>query len=125
MFYSLSLTPQEGYTLSKPLENAILKQIESISNQSYSVRKKWNIMEHDGENYMCKIAQNKNVYLGCFVNVKSILEPFIGIAMGNGGYVLLVDREEHIVGELANGGVISSIGKQSAADPYTINRTLA
>ena len=66
------------------MEQAVLWQIEHLKDagMSYSVKKKWNIIASGGENYMCKIAQNQGVYLGCYVNVKSILEPFSSITMG-------------------------------------------
>lgn len=81
-------------------------------------------MSCEGENYMCKIAQNDGVYLGCFVNVKSILEPFSSLTMGNNGYVRLADEEDRTVGIITSEGIQEpeDIGKINSR--YSIQREL-
>lgn len=76
-----------------------------LGNTPYAIKKKWNILTCNGETYICKIAQNGNVNLGCYVNVKSILEPFSNITMGDNGFVRLVDGQNHIVGMITNEGI--------------------
>ena len=105
----------------------MLEQIRNLenSNTPYSVKKKWNIISSDGENYMCKIAQHQEVYLGCYVNVKSILEPFSGITMGKNGYVRLVDEQEEIVGMLTSQGISDTDWETGAADRFSIEKQLS
>ena len=82
MFTMLTMTGV-GYDIDKDLEDAVRNQLGLIADTSYSVKKKWNQMDCGEENYICKIAQNQDVYMGCFVNVKSILEPFTDTIVGD------------------------------------------
>ena len=74
---------------------------------------------------MCKIAQNQGVYLGCYVNVKSILEPFSGITMGKNGYVCLVNEQGESVGMLTSEGILDKESGMGEADRYSIEKQLA
>lgn len=123
-FYTISLNSEGSYDIPEVLCDAVKKQISKLQNIPYQVKKKWNIMSCEGENYMCKIAQNDGVYLGCFVNVKSILEPFSSLTMGNNGYVRLADEEDRTVGIITSEGIQEpeDIGKINSR--YSIQREL-
>ncbi|PXV85381.1 two-component system sensor histidine kinase YesM [Lachnotalea glycerini] len=123
-YYKLSMTDEDGYEEEAKLKKAILNQITQIKNTSYSVKKKWNTMSVDNENYICKIAQNKDVYLGCYVNIKSILEPFSNIIMGKNGYVRLVDGQNQIVDELTSEGIVANGNEKNVSDRYSIIKKL-
>lgn len=124
-YYQLSLNPDGIYTASEAVKAAVVGQIENLENTSYSVKKKWNVISCGGQTYMCKIAQNQGVYLGCFVNIKSILEPFSNIVMGDNSYVQLVDEQGEIVGILTNEG-ITDIARQKYDDGrYAIQKQLS
>lgn len=112
-----------GYEPKTDVREGILMQIEEVKQTSYSVRKKWNSMSWRQENYICKIAQNQDVYLGCYVNVESILEPFSKIVVGKEGYVRLVDEQDRIVGELTSRGIETS-ARDASAEPYSIIKDL-
>lgn len=109
-YWHLSLTPEGGHSVPEAVEQAMKEQASDLSNKPYSVKKKWNIVACNGETYMCKIAQSEGVSLGCYVNVKSILEPFSAITVGENGYVRLVDEDGNSVGSLT-GEEISGIGE--------------
>ena len=123
-YYQLSLTADGGYTASEELENAIQEQVKVLGNTPYAIKKKWNILTCNGETYICKIAQNGNVNLGCYVNVKSILEPFSNITMGDNGFVRLVDGQNHIVGMITNEGITNPDTVLYEKGWYSIQREL-
>lgn len=122
-FIKLSLA-EEGYQEEEEMRKAIMEQISLIGNTSYSVKKKWKSMTCQNENYICKIAQNQDVYFGCYVNVKSILEPFSNIIMGDDGYVRLVDESDQIVGELTSHGIVEQSLTEHRMDKYLIKKDL-
>ncbi|MDE7187199.1 MAG: histidine kinase, partial [Lachnospiraceae bacterium] len=126
-YYQLSIDSQGSYNGKKSLEQAVLEQVASLNDtaMSYSVKKKWNIISDGKENYMCKIAQNQGVYLGCYVNVKSILEPFSNITIGKNGYVRLVDEQGKTVGMLTSQGISDSDWETDAADRFSIEKQLS
>ena len=120
-YFRLSIDSEGSYIGQEDVEQAVLWQIEHLKDagMSYSVKKKWNIIASGGENYMCKIAQNQGVYLGCYVNVKSILEPFSSITMGKNGYVCLVNEQGESVGMLTSEGILD---KESGGSGPVLNR---
>lgn len=123
MFWILTLNGV-GYEIKPELESAVRSQIELMTDTSYSVKKKWNRMDSGQENYICKIAQNQNLYLGCYVNVKSILEPFSDIIMGDEGYVRLVDSGNQIVGQITSRGIQDMTDEQEAGNEYSLCKEL-
>lgn len=123
-YWHLSLTPEGGYTVPEAVKEAMKEQARAVQDDSYSVKKKWNIVTCGGETYMCKIAQGEGVSIGCYVNVKSILEPFSRITVGEQGYVCLVDEEGNCVILLTHEG-ISDVGSgNEAVGVYSIRKTL-
>lgn len=74
-YWHLTLSPEDGHRAPEDVQTAMTEQVKELQKYSYSVKKKWNIVICGGETYMCKIAQADGVSLGCYVNVKSILEP--------------------------------------------------
>ena len=126
-YCQLSIDSQGSYVGQEPVEQAVLEQIRNLNNNntSYSVKKKWNIISSGGENYMCKIAQNQDVYLGCYVNVKSILEPFSGITMGKNGYVRLIDEQGESVGMITSQGISDTGWKTGGTDRFSIEKQLS
>lgn len=113
-----------GYDIDNDLEEAVRNQIGLITDTSYSVKKKWNQMDCGEENYICKIAQNQDTYMGCYVNVKSILEPFTDTIVGDDGYVRLVDAENRVVGQITSKGIEQGTDPQEANSGYSLSRTL-
>ncbi len=123
-YYKLSLTERGGYDETKDLEEAVLNQIRMNKDKSYYVKKKWSIMTSGDENYMCKVAQNGDVYFGCYVNVNSILKPFYRIVTGEEGYVGLVDENEKVVGELTSEGITPAGNRDKEKDKYSVIKDL-
>ncbi len=123
-YWHLTLTSDGGHTVSREIQDAMKEQIQDLQKYSYSVKKKWNIVNCCGENYMCKIAQNGNVSLGCFVPVKSILEPFGQITVGENGYVRLADESGNTVEMLTNKGILKP-EKEEDIEEYSIRKTLS
>lgn len=126
-YFRLSIDSEGSYTGEEHMEQAVLSQIGHLndSGMPYSVKKKWNIITSGGETYMCKIAQNQGVYLGCYVNVKSILEPFSNIIMGKNGYVCLVNEQGESVGMLTSQGILDREQEMEGADRYSIEKRLS
>ncbi len=126
-YFRLSIDSQGSYTGEEHMEQAVLSQIGKLndSGMPYSVKKKWNIITSGGETYMCKIAQNQGVYLGCYVNVKSILEPFSNIIMGKNGYVCLVNEQGENVGMLTSHGISEKNVEAKETDKYSIEKQLS
>lgn len=124
-YYQLSLSPDGRYVENESVKDAVIHQISHLNNISYSVKKKWNIISCDGEIYMCKIAQNQGVYLGSYVNAKSILKPFLNIIMGDNGYVRLVDEQGEIAGMLTCEGISDTNWQAYDADRYSIQKQLS
>lgn len=123
-YWHLSLSSQGAYSAPREVEIAMINQVKEIQNSSYSVKKKWNIVNCNGENYICKIAQTDGVSLGCFVNVKSILEPFSELTEGENGYVRLVDANDKIVGMITSAGISERSSSENMGD-YSICKTLS
>ena len=104
-YFPLSLSDNGDYREVPEEKRMILKQIQKIRNTTYSVKKRWNTISAGEETYICKIAKNQDVYLGCYANIKSILEPYSGIVLGDQGYVRLVDDAGRTVSELTQDGI--------------------
>lgn len=123
MFTMLTMTGV-GYDIDKDLEDAVRNQLGLITDTSYSVKKKWNRMDSGEENYICKIAQNQDVYMGCYVNVKSILEPFTDTIVGDDGYVRLVDAKNRVVGQITSKGIEQEPDSREANSGYSLSKNL-
>lgn len=123
-YWHLSLTPEGGYAIPETVKKAMIEQAKAVQDDSYSVKKKWNIVTCGGETYMCKIAQGEGVSLGCYVNVKSILEPFSKIMVGEQGYVCLVNEEGNCVVLLTNEGISCTGLRKEAIGVYSIRKPL-
>ena len=121
MFTMLTMTGV-GYDIDKDLEDAVRNQLGLIADTSYSVKKKWNQMDCGEENYICKIAQNQDVYMGCFVNVKSILEPFTDTIVGDDGYVRLVDARNRVAGQSTSKGIEQELDFREANSGYSLSK---
>lgn len=124
-YWHLTLTPEGGHTPSQEIQDAMKEQTQELQNYSYSVKKKWNIVNCSGENYMCKIAQSDGVSLGCYVSVRSILEPFSKITVGENGYVRLVDEAGKTVGMLTSEGITEPEQEEELVEDYSICKILA
>ena len=68
-------------------------------------------MQQDDEVYMLKVAQSQGVGLGCYVNLKTILEPFSELSLGKSGYVSLVDQNGKSIGTLTEKGIVTDSSK--------------
>ena len=116
-YWHLTLSQEDGHRAPAEVQMAMTEQVRVLQDYSYSVKKKWNIVTCGGETYMCKIAQTDGVSLGCYVNVKSILEPFSSMTVGENGYVRLVDEGGQTVGMLTGGKFLDKSTEESVGEP--------
>ena len=123
-FYPLSITDEGNYHISQDLKETIILQVGELDHTAYAVKKKWNVVSSGGETYICKVAQNREVFLGCYVNVKSILQPFTKLGVGEGGYACLVDESGRSVGMVTEKGVVSGQNIVIGKNDYEINQEL-
>ncbi len=98
--YQLSISSDGRYAVDPYLQEALKRRIRSLSQQTYAVKKKWTVMRQGDEVYMLKVAQSQGVGFGCYVNLKTILEPFSELSLGKSGYVSLVDQNGKSIGTL-------------------------
>lgn len=124
-FYLLSLSEDGSYSATSKQKEMILKHISKIKDTTYSVKKKWNILKNSEETCMCKIAQNQDVYFGCFVDVKSILQPFSSLVLRDNGYVRLVNSNGDTVSELTLNGIHNTDYKNDNNSLYSIKQMLS
>ena len=125
VFYPLSINDEGNYHISQDLKEAIILQVGELDHTVYAVKKKWNVVSSGGETYICKIAQNGEVFLGCYVNVKSILKPFTQLGIGEGGYACLVDRNGKSLGIVTEEGVGSGQDIVIGKNDYEISQELS
>ncbi len=124
-YFPLSISENGDYRETPEEKQMILQQLRRIRETTYSVKKRWNAVSAGEETYICKIARNQDVCLGCYANVKSILEPYSGIMLGDQGYVRLVDEEGCTVSELTKNGIsVQKTGKTEDAG-YSIRQSLS
>lgn len=74
----------------------LINQMMEKNNQTYFAKKKWELLTLPAENYLYKAVHQNGVYLGCFIDVKSQLEPFRNIDLGKNGYVELLENNQVI-----------------------------
>lgn len=123
--YQLSMFSDGDYKISSEIAASIREQICKLDKKTYAVKKKWDVIECDNEVYICKIAQEKGIALGCVVNVKSILEPFSELSLGKHGYVSLVNQDEVSIVALDHNGIISEPQDMNVKNTYTIRQKLS
>lgn len=109
--YALSISPDGKYEIPDEMQEVVKEQIQKRSDMAYSVKKKWDIITYGTETYMCKIAQNGGVYMGCYVNVNDILAPFSQLTLADNGFVRLVDDEGEVVGMITDGDLADPAGE--------------
>lgn len=124
-YFPLSLSNNGDYKEVPEEKRMILDQIQKIRNTTYSVKKRWNIISVGEETYICKIAKNQDVYLGCYANVKSILQPYSRIVLGDQGYVRLVDEDGNAVSELTRNGISDGRKDETIDSHYCIRQNLS
>lgn len=101
-YYSLDI---DGINLQKEtVIESILQKTRSKGEFTYSIKQKWESLFLSESNYIYKVAKRKDVYLGCYVEVKDLLEPFEEIATGNDSYVQLVEYSGQVMGRLDENG---------------------
>ena len=122
--YQLSISSEGNYTIDQKLQKMFREQVFSLNQKTYAVKKKWDVIWCEDETYICKIAQKKDIALGCVVNVKSILEPFSELSMGENGYVSLVDKDGNSIGILNQQGIVLDVEWQETSN-YTIREVLS
>ena len=75
--------------------------------------------------FICsKVAQSQGVGLGCYVNLKTILEPFSELSLGKSGYVSLVDQNGKSIGTLTEKGIVTDSSKLDTGN-YTFRQELS
>ena len=122
--YQLSISSEGNYTIDQKLQKMFREQVFSLNQKTYAVKKKWDVIWCEDETYICKIAQKNDIALGCVVNVKSILEPFSELSMGENGYVSLVDKDDNSIGILNQQGIVLDVEWQETSN-YTIREVLS
>ncbi|MFD1404496.1 sensor histidine kinase [Robinsoniella peoriensis] len=91
--------------LSDKIKRSLIEKIQSKKNTTYSIKQKWDSLFLKEGNYVYKAAQIKGIYLGCYVNVKDILEPFQKITSGGDGYVQMVSHDGQVIGRITDKGI--------------------
>lgn len=91
--------------LSDKIKRCLIEKIQSKKNTTYSIKQKWDSLFLKEGNYVYKAAQIKGIYLGCYVNVKDILEPFQKITSGGDGYVQMVSHDGQVIGRITDKGI--------------------
>ena len=81
-------------------------------------------MQQGDEVYMLKVAQNQGVGLGCYVNLKTILEPFSKLSLGKSGYVSLVDQNGKNIVTVTEKGIVRDSSKLDTGN-YTFRQELS
>ena len=109
--YQLSISSDGLYAVDPYLQEALKRRIKSLSQQAYAVKKKWTVMCQGDDIYMLKVAQSQGVGLGCYGNLKTILEPFYELSLGKSGYVSLVDQNGKSIGTLTEKGIVTDSSK--------------
>lgn len=122
--YQLSISSEGNYTIDQKLQKMVREQVFFLNQKTYAVKKKWDVIWCEDETYICKIAQKNDIALGCVVNVKSILEPFSELSMGENGYVSLVDKDDNSIGILNQQGIVLDVEWQETSN-YTIREVLS
>ena len=122
--YQLSISSDGLYAVDPYLQEALKRRIKSLSQQAYAVKKKWTVMCQGDDIYMLKVAQSQGVGLGCYVNLKTILEPFSELSLGKSGYVSLVDQNGKSIGTLTEKGIVTDNSKINT-DNYTFRQELS
>lgn len=123
-FYQLTINSEGGYIMDADLQAAVLSQMENLEDEVYSVKKKWDVIACGKERYLCKIAQNGGVSLGCVVKAESILEAFSGLKLSRDGSVALVDGSGQVTAVLRADGISDTEGGIRGGQ-YTIEKELA
>jgi two-component system sensor histidine kinase YesM len=122
--YQLSISSDGLYAVDPYLQEALKRRIKSLSQQTYAVKKKWTVMCQGDDVYMLKVAQSQGIGLGCYVNLKTILEPFSELSLGKSGYVSLVDQNGKSIGTLTEKGIVTDNSKINT-DNYTFRQELS
>lgn len=122
--YQLSISSDGRYSIDPYLQEALKRRIRSLSQQTYAVKKKWTVMRQGNEVYMLKVAQSQGVGFGCYVNLKTILEPFSELSLGKSGYVSLVDQNGKSIGTLTEKGIVTDGSKLDTGN-YTFRQELS
>ena len=122
--YQLSISSDGLYAVDPYLQEALKRRIKSLSQQTYAVKKKWTVMCQGDDVYMLKVAQSQGVGLGCYVNLKTILEPFSELSLGKRGYVSLVDQNGKSIGTLTEKGIVTDGSKLDTGN-YTFRQELS
>lgn len=108
--------------LSDKIKSSLIEKIQTKKNNTYSIKQKWDSLFLDEGNYVYKAAQKKGIYLGCYVNVKDILEPFWKITSGGDGYVQMVSHDGQIIGRITDKGIeVNSRKKEDNENKNTGN----
>lgn len=122
--YQLSISSDGSYQIDSYLQEAMKQWIKSLNQQTYTIKKKWSVVRCGDDTYMFKMAQNKGVGIGCYVNLKTILEPFSQLSLGRSGYVSLVNQNGDSIGMLTENGILTE-SQQMNTDEYTFCQALS
>lgn len=72
------------------VEKVIQKYLDSLTNSSTATDNHWFIQKIDQNYYILRIVRSGNLYIGAWVNTKTLLQPMQLINLGAEGSVILV-----------------------------------
>lgn len=112
-----------GTTVNDPnsnLQEALIQEIIGKGDFTYSIKQKWESLELEEGNYVYKVVQRNGIYLGCYVNVEELIQPFTEINLGKNGYVQLINNEGNLIGRVTGGTRQEDLNVQTSANSDTL-----
>lgn len=107
----------------KIIEQKLIEEIEHIDRKTYSVKKKWDSLYVKDKNYIFKIVQRQDLYLGCYVNVEDILNNFNTVVNEHNCYIELRNENDQRIGEVGSPEKIDNIAiiREMQRAPFSIH----
>ncbi|QUL53459.1 histidine kinase [Paenibacillus tritici] len=84
-FQSVVLYPEQ-----MKVEEVLKKYLDGFTNSSAAADKNWFIQKIDQSYYILRIVRSGNLYIGAWVNTRTLLQPMQLIDLGDEGSVILV-----------------------------------
>lgn len=79
------------------IKHNIIQLINLEQANTYSIKKKWDVMSIGDENYLVKLMKTNDRYLGCFVKADALLKSLESLSSNSGSLYLLVDQQDHFI----------------------------
>lgn len=91
-FQSVVLYPEQ-----LKVEGVLQKYLDGLASSSVTVDKHWFIQKIDQNYYILRIVKSGNLYIGAWVNTRTLLQPMQLINLGAEGSVILVTSKGEIL----------------------------